>query len=327
MAILVTGGAGYIGSVIVTDLVSEGHEIIVLDNLCEGHRKAVDPGAAFYEGDIGDAGLLDRIFTSHSIECVIHMAAETVVEFSMREPYRFFNTNVVKGLTLLEAMRRHECDRMIFSSTAAVFGEPVTVPITEEHPKDPINSYGESKRHFERILEWYHRSYEFKYNAFRYFNAAGAHPKYGEDHNNETHIIPLVLFAAMGKLDAIRVFGSDYPTRDGSCVRDYVHVMDLSLAHRLALKNLDRRPMRYYNLGNSEGDTVLEVIETAKRVTGRDVPAIMEGRRSGDPAVLVASSDLARQELGWEPQYPNLEDIIRTAWEWHQAHPNGYKKG
>ena len=326
MTILVTGGAGYIGSVIVTDLVADGHETIVVDDLSEGHREAVDPSAKFYHGDYGDSTLLDRIFSTHVIDCVIHMAAQTLVELSTREPYRFFEVNVVKGLSLLEAMRRHGCQRMIFSSTAAVFGEPVSVPITEEHPTHPINSYGESKRQFEQILKWYHRAYGFKYNAFRYFNAAGAHPRYGEDHKTETHIIPLVLWTALGRIDAIRVFGTDYPTRDGSCVRDYVHICDLSLAHRLALKNLDRHPAQHYNLGNSEGNTVLEIIETAKKVTGKKIPVVLEGRRAGDPAVLVASSDLARQELGWKPKYPDLETIIETAWEWHQAHPNGYKK-
>jgi UDP-glucose 4-epimerase len=244
----------------------------------------------------------------------------------MREPVRFFDTNVVKGLHLLEAMRKHDCHRMIFSSTAATFGEPETVPITEDHPQNPINSYGESKLMFEHILKWYHRSYGFKYNAFRYFNAAGAHRELGEDHTNETHLIPLVLFAAMGKRDLIRVFGDDYPTNDGSCVRDYVHVADLSQAHRLALNNLDANPARCYNLGNSEGDTVLEVIETAKKVTGKDIPMTIEGRRPGDPAVLVASSDRARRELGWKPEYPDLESIIAAAWEWHQAHPNGYEE-
>jgi len=327
MAILVTGGAGYIGSAIVTDLVASGMETIVIDDLSQGHRAAVDPGALFYQGNCGDAGLLDRIFTTHSITCVIHMAGETVIEASMRDPYRFFSNNVVAGIALLEGMRRHKCGRMIFSSTAAVFGEPETVPITEDHPKKPINSYGESKLQYEKILYWYHRAYGFKFNAFRYFNAAGAHQTYGEDHANETHLIPLVLSAALGQRDAIHVFGTDYPTRDGSCIRDYVHIRDLSLAHRLALKNLDQRPARCYNLGNSEGDTVLEVIEAAKKVTGRDVPAIMEGRRAGDPAVLVASSDLAHKELGWKPEYPNLEEIIMSAWQWHQAHPDGYKNG
>jgi UDP-glucose 4-epimerase len=326
MTILVTGGAGYIGSAIVADLVAEGHHTIVVDDLSEGHWEAVDSGAIFFQGDYGDSALLDRIFTDHSIDCVIHLAAQTLVELSMREPHLFFQVNVVKGLALLEAMRRYGCHRMIFSSTAAVFGEPVSVPITEQHPTHPINSYGESKRHFEQILNWYHRAYGFKYNAFRYFNAAGAHPEHGEDHKTESHLIPLVLFAAMGKMKAIRVFGTDYPTRDGSCVRDYVHICDLSLAHRLALKNLDNHPAQCYNLGNSEGDTVLEVIETAKKVTGRDIPTILEGRRSGDPAVLVASSDLARRELGWEPKYPDLEHIIQTAWEWHRTHPNGYRK-
>ncbi len=327
MAILVTGGAGYIGSVVAADLVSEEYDTIVVDNLAEGHRAAVDPNAEFHQGDYGDTELLERLFSKHKIDCVIHFAAETLVELSMREPVRFFNTNVVKGLHLLEAMRKHGCRRMIFSSTAAAFGEPETVPITEDHPKNPINSYGESKLMFERILEWYHRSYGFKYNAFRYFNAAGAHRGLGEDHANETHLIPLVLFTAMGKRDRIRVFGDDYPTKDGSCVRDYVHVADLSQAHRLALKNLDTNPARSYNLGNSEGDTVLEVVETAKKVTGKDIPMTIEGRRAGDPAVLVASSDRARRELGWEPEFPDLESIIGTAWEWHQAHPNGYEEG
>jgi len=327
MAILVTGGAGYIGSAIVADLVAAGTETVVLDDLSQGHRAAVDPGAVFYESNCGNARLLDQVFSTHSITCVIHMAAETVVEASMRDPYRFFNNNVVAGIGLLEGMRKHGCDRMIFSSTAAVYGEPETVPITEDHAKNPINSYGESKRQFEKILYWYHKAYGLKFNAFRYFNAAGAHPTYGEDHANETHLIPLVLSVAMGQRDAIRVFGTDYPTRDGSCIRDYVHVCDLSLAHRLALTNLDQRPERCYNLGNSEGDSVLEVIEVAKKITGRDVPAILEGRRAGDPAVLVASSDLARKELGWQPKYPRLEDIVETAWEWHQAHPDGYKGG
>ncbi len=327
MTILVTGGAGYIGSVVVADLVSEGYDTIVVDNLTEGHRAAVDPGAEFHLGDYGDSELLEHLFSKQKIDYVVHFAAETLVELSMREPVRFFDTNVVKGLNLLEAMRGHGCNRMIFSSTAAAFGEPETVPITEDHPKNPINSYGESKLMFERILNWYHRSYGFKYNAFRYFNAAGAHQGLGEDHANETHLIPLVLFTAMGKRDRIRVFGDDYPTRDGSCVRDYVHVADLSQAHRLALKNLDNNPARSYNLGNSEGDTVLEVIETSKKVTGKDIPMTIEGRRPGDPAVLVASSDRARRELGWEPEFPDLESIIKTAWEWHQAHPNGYEEG
>lgn len=326
MTILVTGGAGYIGSVVVADLVSDGHETMVVDNLSEGHRTAINSGAQFYHGDYGDSELLERLFSQHKIDCVVHFAAETLVELSMREPVRFFDTNVVKGLHLLEAMRKHDCHRMIFSSTAAAFGEPETVPITEDHPKNPINSYGESKLMFERILDWYHRSYGFKYNAFRYFNAAGAHRQLGEDHANETHLIPLVLFAAMGKRDQIRVFGDDYPTRDGSCVRDYVHVADLSQAHRLALNNLDNNPARSYNLGNSEGDTVLEVIEAAKKVTGKDIPMTIEGRRPGDPAVLVASSERAHRELGWKPEFPDLESIIATAWEWHQAHPNGYEE-
>jgi len=331
MPILVTGGAGYIGSITTELLLQQGYEVVVVDNLQEGHREAVPSQALFYQGDFGDPGLLERIFSRHRIDVVLHFAAETTIEFSMTDPGKYFLNNVVRGITLLDVMRRFGCDRFVFSSTAATFGEPKYIPIDENHPQQPINAYGESKLMFERVLDWYHRAYGLKFNSFRYFNAAGASKRLGEDHRHESHLIPLVLKKAlieMGKINGsatLRVFGNDYPTRDGTCVRDYIHVVDLAQAHILALENLDQHPNGKYNLGNGQGFTVLEVIETARRVTGVDIPYEFAPRRPGDPATLVASSELAKRELGWEPQYPELETIIRTAWEWHLAHPRGYE--
>jgi len=355
MNILVTGGAGYIGSIVVEELLSQGYSTIVIDNLQEGNREAVLPEAVFYEGDFGNKKLLNEIFENHKIEAVLHFAAETTIEFSMTDPAKYFANNVVNGMTLLEVMRKHGCDRFIFSSTAAVFGEPEYTPIDEKHPQVPINAYGESKLMFERILNWYHKAYGLKFNAFRYFNAAGASERLGEDHKHESHLIPLVLRRALlekesrsaevqgsggevkqgssgaeennkggNRIASLKVFGDDYPTRDGTCVRDYIHVIDLAQAHILALENLDRHPNGKYNLGNGGGFTVLEVIETAKRVTGIDIPHEMAPRRAGDPAVLIASSELAKKELGWEPRYQDLETIVSTAWEWHRRHPGGY---
>ena len=331
MPILVTGGAGYIGSITTELLLQQGYEVVVVDNLQEGHREAVPSQALFYQGDFGDPELLERIFSRHRIDVVLHFAAETTIEFSMTDPGKYFLNNVVRGITLLDVMRRFGCDRFVFSSTAATFGEPKYIPIDENHPQQPINAYGESKLMFERVLDWYHRAYGLKFNSFRYFNAAGASKRLGEDHRHESHLIPLVLKKAlieMGKINGsatLRVFGNDYPTRDGTCVRDYIHVVDLAQAHILALENLDQHPNGKYNLGNGQGFTVLEVIETARRVTGVDIPYEFAPRRPGDPATLVASSELAKRELGWEPQYPELETIIRTAWEWHLAHPRGYE--
>lgn len=324
MAILVTGGAGYIGSVVVEQFIQQGLCVVVVDTLQDGHREAVSPAALFYQGDIEDGALLDRVFQERPIQAVAHFAAEVSVPESVTDPAKYFGCNVVKGIALLNAMRRHGCDRLIFSSTAAIFGEPQYSPIDEAHPQDPINPYGESKRVFERVLLWYHRAYGLRFNTFRYFNAAGASQMLGEDHAHEGHLIPLVLQVALAKRPHIQVFGSDYDTPDGTCVRDYIHVVDLAQAHVLALENLDRHPAAQYNLGNGGGYSVLEVIRTAEAVTGRSIPVRQAPRRPGDAAVLVASSQLAHRQLGWRPQHPDLEQIVRSAWDWHRAHPNGY---
>lgn len=335
MNILVTGGAGYIGSVCVEELINQKHTVVVTDNLQEGHRASVLTEAIFYEGDFGDKALLRQIFKTHAIDVVIHFAADALVGLSMTDPQRFFINNVVNGMNLLEVMKEHGCKRIIFSSTAATFGEPEYTPIDEKHPQKPINPYGESKLMFEKILDWYHSAYDFRFNSFRYFNAGGASERLGEDHNPETHLIPLVLQKALemskqheasGKHvnGTLNIFGNDYPTNDGTCIRDYIHVVDLAQAHILALENLDGRPNAKYNLGNAKGFSVLEVIKTAKKVTGVDIPYTVSDRRPGDPAILIASSDSAVEELGIKPKYPELEAIIETAWRWKLKHPKGY---
>lgn len=324
MTILVTGGAGYIGSICVEELLRQGHEVIVIDNLQEGHREAVCPQATFYEGDIGDRFLLDRLFHDFHIETVMHFAAEATVELSMKDPQIFFETNVAKGLMLLDVMKENGCNKMIFSSTAALFGNPDYVPIDEKHPEQPINAYGESKLMYERILEWYHSAYGLQYNSFRYFNAAGASEALGEAHKKESHLIPIILNTALGQRENLYIFGSDYPTKDGTCVRDYVHVIDIAQAHILGLDNLEKRPKAKYNLGNGVGFTNLEVLKTSEKVSGKIIPFEFTERRMGDPDRLVASSDLAKEELGWKPQFDTLESIIRSAWEWHSKHPDGY---
>ncbi len=324
MTILVTGGAGYIGSICVEELLRQGHEVIVIDNLQEGHREAVCPQATFYEGDIGDRFLLDRLFHDFHIETVMHFAAEATVELSMKDPQIFFETNVAKGLMLLDVMKENGCNKMIFSSTAALFGNPDYVPIDEKHPEQPINAYGESKLMYERILEWYHSAYGLQYNSFRYFNAAGASEALGEAHKKESHLIPIILSTALEQRENLYVFGSDYPTKDGTCVRDYVHVIDIAQAHILGLDNLEKRPKAKYNLGNGVGFTNLEVLKTSEKVSGKIIPFEFTERRMGDPDRLVASSDLAKEELGWKPQFDTLESIIRSAWEWHSKNPDGY---
>ncbi len=324
MTILVTGGAGYIGSICVEELLRQGHEVIVIDNLQEGHREAVCPQATFYEGDIGDKFLLDRLFHDFHIETVMHFAAEATVELSMKDPQIFFETNVAKGLMLLDVMKENGCNKMIFSSTAALFGNPEYVPIDEKHPEQPINAYGESKLMYERILEWYHSAYGLQYNSFRYFNAAGASEALGEAHKKESHLIPIILSTALGQRENLYIFGSDYPTKDGTCVRDYVHVIDIAQAHILGLDNLEKRPKAKYNLGNGVGFTNLEVLKTSEKVSGKIIAFEFTERRMGDPDRLVASSDLAKEELGWKPQFDTLESIIRSAWEWHSKHPDGY---
>jgi len=324
MAILVTGGAGYIGSICVEELLGQGYDVVVVDNLQEGHKEAVPPEVVFYEGNYGNRGFLEQIFQKHPVDIVMHFAAEATVGISMTDPRLFFENNVAFGLVLLDVMQAFRCSKMIFSSTAAVFGVPEYIPIDENHPEKPINAYGESKLMFERILDWYHRAYGFQYNAFRYFNAAGASASLGEAHRNETHLIPIILYTALGKREQIEIFGTDYDTKDGTCVRDYLHVIDIAQAHILGLSNLEKRPHAKYNLGNGVGFSNLEVLKTAERVTGQKIPFAFADRRSGDPDTLVASSQLARQELGWEPKYPRLESIISSAWKWHSKFPEGY---
>ncbi len=325
MSILVTGGAGYIGSVVAEELLRRGESVVVYDNLYQGHRGVVDPGATFVEADLADTAKLDETMQQFEVTSVMHFAAETIVERSMTDPARYFQNNVVLSFNLLEAIRRQGVKKMVFSSSAAVYGEPVNIPIKEEDPKSPTNSYGESKLITEMMLRWYDTAYGMKYAALRYFNAAGASEKYGEDHDPESHLIPLVLQTALGKRDHIEVFGTDYQdTSDGSCIRDYIHIIDLAQAHILALDALEQGS-RIYNLGNGDGYSVLEVIEKAKEVTGRKVKVVYGKRRPGDPARLVASSERIRREIGWEPKYPELESIIETAWQWHLKHPHGYE--
>ena len=324
MELLVTGGAGYIGSVCVEELLLQGHKVIVIDNLQEGHREAVFPEAIFYEGDFGDRSFLEMIFQKHPIDAVIHFAADTRVESSMTDPSQFFNNNVVNGITLLNVMRKFGCDRMIFSSSAATFGEPQYNPIDEKHPQMPVNPYGESKLMFEKILDWYHIAYGLKFNALRYFNAAGASKRRGDAKRTVTLLIPVTIQVLLGQREKLYIFGNDYETKDGACIRDYIHVSDLVQAHIQVLENLDKHPDGKYNLGNGQGFSNLEVVKTVELVSGRKVPFEFAPRRPGDPAVLIASSDLAKQELNWKPKYAKLEQIVGSAWEWHRKHPNGY---
>lgn len=324
MRLLVTGGAGYIGSIVVEQALAGGHEVVVIDNLQEGHRAAVGDGAALVEGNYGDAALLNRVFAQHSFDAVLHLAAETTVATSVSDPAIYFENNTVNGLTLLEAMRKHGVHRLVFSSTAATYGEPVAVPMTEAHPQVPINAYGESKLMFERCLRWYHRAYGIKAVTFRYFNAAGATVEHGEAHRHESHLIPLAFEAAAGERAALDVFGDDYDTRDGTCVRDFVHVADIAAAHLLALSAVDTLGLAWFNIGSGVGYTVAEVVSTVSAVTGTTVPTRALPRRPGDPATLVASSDEIRRVLGWTPQSTTLRSIVETAWAWKLKAPRGY---
>lgn len=325
MNVLVTGGAGYVGSVVTEGLLSAGHRVLVVDNLQQGHREAVPGAARFLQADICDAATLDAAFGEMPPDAVMHMAGETVVEYSTTDPARYFATNMVGGLNLLNVMRRHDVRRMVFSSTAAVYGEPRSAPMEEDHPREPINAYGLSKLQFEQVLGWYGTAYGLKHVSFRYFNAAGATDRLGEDHVPETHLVPNIFKAAMSGRP-VSVFGTDYPTRDGSCVRDYVHVADIAAAHILALEKIDAIGAGAFNLGNGEGYSVLEVIEAARKITGARIAVTPAGRRAGDPAVLVASSARARAQLGWSPRRPGLEDIMASAWAWTREHPRGYAR-
>jgi UDP-glucose 4-epimerase len=324
MRILVTGGAGYIGSVVTEELVRDGHDVVVFDNLRKGHRGAVVREAAFVRGDLIDGRAVRETLTSHHIEAVIHMAADSLVGESMQKPWQYYSSNVVAGLSLLDAMRECGVNRMVFSSTAAVYGEPAKQPIEETDPLRPANPYGETKLAFERALVWYEAAAGLHSVSLRYFNAAGASRCCGELHDPETHLIPLVLQAAVGRSGTVEIYGDDYPTRDGTCVRDYIHVTDLARAHILALNILDQRSA-VYNLGcGGEGYTVREVIDTAGLVTGREIPVRIGPRRPGDPAVLIAGSGRIRRDLKWEPRLQRLDVIVRSAWEWMQNYPHGY---
>lgn len=323
MRILVTGGAGYIGSVMTEHLVGAGYDVVVLDNLSVGHRQAVHPGAVFAQGDVGDRAFLDDLLRTYPVDAAMHFASNTLPGESMERPFLYLRDNVVNGLTLIEALVEHGVHRFILSSTANLFDEPQRVPIAEDEAIIPGSPYGESKHLLERVLHWMDRVYGLRYATLRYFNAAGATDQYGEDHQPEVHLIPLVLQVALGKREQIVVFGDDYPTRDGTCIRDYVHVSDLAAAHVLALEALDQGS-RAYNLGNGQGFTVREVIQVAREVTGHPIPAVVGARRPGDPAVLVAASERIRRELGWQPRFPDLDSIVASAWEWHRRHPDGY---
>jgi len=324
--VLVTGGAGYIGSVAVEQLLDKGHEVVVYDNLIKGHQPAVDPRARFVEGDLADAALLLETLKSNGIDAVMHFAAHSLVGESMQHPGKYFANNVSTGLVMVDAMLSAGVKSLVFSSSAATYGMPESSPILETDRTEPINPYGESKMIFERMLRWFDEANGLKFVSLRYFNAAGASEKYGEVHDPETHLIPLVLQTALGQRPFVQVYGDDYPTPDGTAIRDYIHVIDLADAHLLALDWLNQgAESQIFNLGNSEGFSVKQVIDTARKVTGREIAAEMAPRRQGDPPVLVASSAKIREKLGWEPGYPALEDIISTAWAWHQRHPMGYE--
>ena len=325
MRALVTGGAGYVGSVVVEELLAAGAQrVVVLDDMSKGHARAVVGPAILVRGDVGDRELVTALCRQHDIDVVVHMAARSLVGESVAKPAMYYEANLVRGLALLDAMVAAGVERLVFSSTAAVYGEPTTTPITEDSPTVPTNTYGETKLAFERALAWYGRAYGLRHASLRYFNAAGATARNGEQHDPETHLIPNVLAVARGQSPAVPVFGRDYPTPDGTCVRDYVHVSDLARAHVLAIGSLDRPGGRAYNLGCDGGFSVTEVIEAAREVTGHPIPISWEDRRAGDPAVLVASSDRIRAELGWSPQRGDLRSILADAWAWLREHPSGY---
>ncbi len=328
MAILVTGGAGYIGSHTAAELLDAGEEVVILDNLQKGHQGAI-LGGKFHKGDIRDDEFLDKVFKENEIEAVIHFAADSLVGESVGDPLKYYNNNMVSSLRLLSKMKEYGVKNIVFSSTAATYGEPENTPILETDRTLPTNPYGETKLSVEKALKWSDNAYGIKYVSLRYFNAAGAHVsgKVGEDHRPESHLIPIVLQAALGKRESIQIFGDDYDTADGSCVRDYIHVTDLAQAHILALKKLRAGgESSIYNLGNGKGFSVKEVVKLAREVTGVDIKAVTAPRRAGDPAVLIASSERIQKELKWEPKYNELATIIETAWNWHKNHPDGYKE-
>ncbi len=321
MNLFVAGGAGYIGSIFVEQALNSGHAVTVFDNLTEGHRAAVDSRAAFFEGNLSNQKeTADALRASHA-EAIVHFAANTLVGESMSCPGKYFRNNVASGLNLLDAALESKVKKFVFSSTCATYGPPEKVPMTENLPQRPINPYGESKLMFEKILNWYHQAHGLEFVAFRYFNAAGASVRFGEHHRIETHLIPNVLKVPLGQSSHCEIFGTDYPTPDGTAIRDYIHVVDLAQAHLLAL---EPSKQGFYNLGNGDGYSVREVIRTCEKITGQKIPAVEKPRRPGDPPRLVACADKARKELGWTPRFPRLDDIIAAAWTWHRQHPNGY---
>jgi UDP-glucose 4-epimerase len=322
--ILVTGGAGYIGSVVVQELIRSGYRVIAYDNLSNGHAAAITSGAEFVQGDIADREKLGWTFDRFAIEAVMHFAASIEAGESMKVPEKYFRNNSANTLNLLELMLERGIKRLVFSSTAALYGNPERIPIREEDPLRPTNVYGESKLLVEQMLAWFHRIHGMRYASLRYFNAAGAAGALGEAHNPESHLIPLILQVASGKRGSISIFGTDYPTSDGTCIRDYIHVQDLASAHLLALEALASRDKLIYNLGNGKGFSVREVIAMAREVTRHRIPVVEAPRREGDPAILVASSEKIQRELHWKPQYQDIKKIIASAWEWQQSHPEGY---
>ncbi|QKS70146.1 UDP-glucose 4-epimerase GalE [Paenalkalicoccus suaedae] len=328
MAVLVCGGAGYIGSHGVAELLAKGEEVIVVDNLQTGHKEAVLEGATLYQGDLRDETFLDTVFTNHTISDVIHFAADSLVGVSMNEPLAYYDNNVYGAISLLKKMQQYDVKRIVFSSTAATYGEPDSVPIKETARTAPTNPYGETKLAIERMLHWSAKAYGMEYVVLRYFNVAGSHPTVdiGEDHQPETHLIPIVLQVALGQRDKIMIFGDDYDTEDGTCIRDYIHVNDLIQAHVLAVDYLrNGGKSDVFNLGNGNGFSVKQVIDTVREVTGKEIPSEVAPRRAGDPAKLVASSDKAREVLGWTPKYDTVASMVETAWNWMQKHPNGYE--
>lgn len=344
MRVLVTGGAGYIGSVVTEELLADGHEVVVYDSLYKGHREAVAKGAAFIHADLANAAVLREALSANEVEAVVHMAADSLVGESCAHPAKYYSNNVVNGLTLLDAMRETGVERIVFSSTCATYGEPPRQPIEESAPNQPTNPYGQSKLTFEQAMRWYEEAYGLQFISLRYFNAAGASENFGEDHAEETHIIPIALQVAAGTREFVEVYGNDYPTPDGTCVRDYIHVIDLARAHALALKALgagesgtanrpsgrapdSRSRSSIYNLGcGGAGYSVSEVLQTAREVTGKEIPARVGPRRAGDPPVLIASSRKIERELGWQPEFQNLRVIVESAWRWMQKHPDGYRE-
>lgn len=322
--VLVTGAAGYIGSICSEILLTRGYEVVALDNLQEGHAAAVPPGAVFSKADLGVRAQIEEVFSKHKIDAVMHFAGEALVAKSVREPSTFYAANIACGVNLLDAVTRHGVRKFIFSSTAATYGEPHTVPIPEDHSKNPINPYGKSKLRFEEILSDYRAYTGLHYATLRYFNVAGASALRGEAHRVETHLIPKVFDAALGTIPQLEVFGSDYPTADGTCIRDYIHVLDIADSHLRALESIEAVSGEAFNVGNSRGFSILEVLDAAEKITGRKIPHKLSPRRPGDPAVLVASKDKLHRMLGWQAQHSSLEEIITSAWSWKQKHPHGY---